>query len=419
MVRLTIAVRGTEGRTTLWKPTTLDQIGRREADLEAALSETPELLCLESRRTGIYGPFAVFNQVALPTPLGREIYPDIVLLTASGDVVIVEVKLFANPEIRDRSVIAQIIDYASSISALDEAGLVRLFGGDESEWHDFVRRYFPNEDDPEELAETLRSNAAAGNVHIVIACDKAPMGAYDLARSVSSQSHLGFALDVLEVTPFVPVDGPPDSVMFVPNVRLSTEIVARTAVSVQVDSSTQQPVVSVETTSVEEIEENLAATARGGSRRNTGRMWSDREIEDVFVGSDDPTVRDLFLFAKQEGFNGRFQSDGPKISPAFGFYLRVRRPDGSEGGSQVFNCTDDGGNAILVYLNNWPASAVSREDLEAFKGDLRAVFGSAVNVNVKDVKIPLPLLAENVDAFKDVIRRMQGRVDPGRPAGSG
>jgi hypothetical protein len=212
----------------------------------------------------------------------------------------------------------------------------------------------------------------------------------------------------------VPVAGPVDTIMFVPNVRLSTEIVARTAVSVSVDTGTQQSVVNVKTTSVEEIEEDLEAAAHGATRRSKGRMWTDQEIEDVFIGSDDPTVRDLFVFAKAEGFKGRFQSDGPKVSPAFGFYLRVRRPSGAEGGSQVFNCVDDGGNAILVYLNNWPAAAVSAEDLDAFKADLRALFGPAVNVDVKDVKIELPLLADKLDGFKEVIRRMQRRIDAHR-----
>ena len=416
-MRTTIAVRGVGGSPALWKPTTLDQVGKYEADLETALSETPELLCLETKRTGIYAPFAVFNQLALATPMGREVYPDITLLTASGDVVIVEVKLFANPEMRNRSVIAQIIDYVSSISALDEQGMARLFsGGKDADWAALVRRHFPDEEDADELAAAILANAAAGDVHIVIACDKAPQGAYDLARSVSAQSHLGFSLDVLEVTPFVPADGPTDTIMYVPNVRLSTEIVARTAVNVSVDLGTQQPVVNVETTSVEEIEENLAATAQGVSRRNAGRKWSDQEIEDVFMASDDPTIRDLFLFAKEEGFNGKFQSDGPKVSPAFGFYLRVRRPNGVEGGSQVFNCVDDGGNAILVYLNNWPATAVTSEDLEAFKGDLRALCGPTVNVDLKDVKIATPLLADRLDAFKEVIREMQRRIDAHTPA---
>jgi hypothetical protein len=411
-MRTTIALRSPDGPPALWKPTTLDQIGKHEADLEAALSETPELLCLETKRTGIYAPFAVFNQLALPTPMGREIYPDITLLTASGDVVIVEVKLFANPEIRNRSVIAQIIDYVSSISALDEDGMARLFnGGVEAEWTALVRSHFPHEEDVDELAAEMLANAAAGDVRIVIACDKAPKGAYDLARSVSAQSHLGFSLDVLEVTPYVPADGPIHSIMYVPNVRLSTEIVARTAVSVSVQPGTQRPVVNVETTSVEDIEENLASAAEGRPRQTRGRSWTNKEIEDVFMASDDPTVRDLFLFAKAEGFKGRFQSDGPKVSPAFGFYLRVRRPNGTEGGSQVFNCTDDGGNAILVYLNNWPAAAVSAEDLDGFKADLRALLGSSINVDVKDVKIELPLLADKLDGFKEVIRKMQRRID--------
>ncbi len=101
-MKSTIAVQGPEGAVALWEPATLRQLGKDEAYLEAALSATPQLLCLESKRTGIYGPFAVFNQVELETPQGRTIYPDIALLAASGDVVIVEVKLFDNPELRDR-----------------------------------------------------------------------------------------------------------------------------------------------------------------------------------------------------------------------------------------------------------------------------------------------------------------------------
>ena len=114
-MKMTIAVQDLDGTPTLWEPTSLDQLGKLEDYLETALSRTPELLCLETKRTGIYGPFAVFNQLALDTPQGRTVYPDITLLAASGDVVIVEVKRFANPESKDRSVIAQVIDYVSSL----------------------------------------------------------------------------------------------------------------------------------------------------------------------------------------------------------------------------------------------------------------------------------------------------------------
>ena len=64
-MRTTIAVEGTDGVPVLWKPTTLDQIGKYEADLEAALSRRPSCSASRPKRTGIYGPFAVFNQLAL------------------------------------------------------------------------------------------------------------------------------------------------------------------------------------------------------------------------------------------------------------------------------------------------------------------------------------------------------------------
>jgi hypothetical protein len=59
--------------------------------------------------------------------------------------------------------------------------------------------------------------------------------------------------------------------------------------------------VKINTMSAEEIEENLAAAAQGETRQSCARSWTDQEIEDVFMARDDPTVRDLFLFAKQEG----------------------------------------------------------------------------------------------------------------------
>ena len=410
-MRMTIAVAGEDGIRQLWEPTTMREAGKDEQYLENAIAAAPELLCLQTRERGIYAPYAVFTQLPLGTPFGREVWPDVTLLTASGDVVIVEVKLFDNPEIRDRRVIAQVIDYVSSLSALDEDGLASLFNaGHAADWLELVRRHFPDEADPEDLATTLLTNAREGNVHLVIACDKAPQGTFELARSVSAQSHLGFSLDVVEVTPYVPRQAAGGEIMLVPSVRLSTEIVARTAIKVDYPPDGARPSVSIETTSVTDIEENLRA-AEAGTRRNPGRMWSNAEIEDVFVSSDDPVVRDLFLFAKEEGFEGRFQSGGPKISPAFGFYLRVRRPDGSAGGNQVFNCTADGGDSIWVYVNNYPKSAVTPDDLEAFKTDLRGLLGARVEVADRDVKIPTAALADRLDGFKDVIRAFQRRLD--------
>ena len=83
---------------------------------------------------------------------------DIVLLAASGHVIVVEVKRNANPELRDRAVIAQIIDYASSFASLTDEELVTLFGSatqTPQTWGEVVQQHFPDEDSCDELAEYL------------------------------------------------------------------------------------------------------------------------------------------------------------------------------------------------------------------------------------------------------------------------
>jgi hypothetical protein len=410
---MTIAVHGSQAEVALWQPTTLRELGKDEGYLEAALSRTPELLCLESRRTGIYGPFAVFNQLQLSSPQGRTISPDITLLTASGDVVIVEVKLFGNPELGDRRVIAQAIDYVASLSALDGEGMARLFnGGRPTEWTELVRKHFAEEADPDDLAATLAAKARDGDVHIVIACDKAPQGLYEMARSVSAQSHLGFSLDVVEVVPFVAKEEPADAIMFVPSVRLSTEIVARTAISVTYAEGTAAPGVTIKTTGVEEMAEGLEAAARGAIRDDRRRSWADQEIEDAMLAHEDPTVHELFRFAKAEGLPGRIQSGAPKLDAAFGFYVPVRRPDGGTTANQVFTYMN-GRRSLIVYMK-WPAAAIPEPVFERYRSELRALFGPIVDN--PEPNIALSAIGEHLEAFKDAVRKLKNGIAPGAGA---
>lgn len=275
-----------------------------------------------------------------------------------------------------------------------------------------VRSHFPHEEDPDELAAALLANARDGNVHIVIACDKAPKGVYDLARSVSAQSHLGFSLDVVEVTPYVPKDGPADVIMFVPNVRLSTEIVARTAVNVTFETGTPQPGVRIETTSVEEIEGNLATAAKGDTLKVKGRIWSDEELETLFLSSDDPVVTDLFLLAKQENFNDRFLSRSRKQSAAFNFYVRTTQADGSEGAGVFAQYVD--GAPLLRFFLNWAPQSLPAAALADFKGELKALFGEAINLDTPAPGVSLAVIGENMDGLKRAVLKLRDAVERGR-----
>ena len=191
--------------TTRYLPRRLRSLGKDEEFLEEVLATHPELLGLENRRTGIYGPFVYFRQVSLKTPAGREIYPDIVFLSKSGHFIVVEVKLGDNSELKDRDVIAQIIDYASSFAALNDQELVDVL--DKSfaltgSWSEFIKERFPEESEPEELASEMRRRIAAGEINLVIACDRIPPGLPEIVKGIAVQQSTSFALDLTEVTPF-------------------------------------------------------------------------------------------------------------------------------------------------------------------------------------------------------------------------
>jgi hypothetical protein len=392
---------------------TLDQLRRDERFLEDVLFCTPELLGLQSRKSGVHGPFAVFRQVSFSTPQGRQIIPDLLVLSSSGDLIIVEVKLFVNPELADRRVIAQAVDYAASFSALREAQLISIFGRNvpnSSTWAAVIQSLFPNENDTDELAEVLLSNIRAGNIHIIIACDRAPRGLIEIVRGVAAQSVLGFNMAVLEATPYVKQDSEDSDILFVSFTRLATEIVARTAITLTYPAEGMKPVISIEATNIEEIERNISSVAEGETRRMGGRDWSDPEIEEAFLTGDDPTLRELFLFAKTHSAGGRFKAPGLKKSAHFAFYVQGRKADGSAHTIQVFNCSADYPR-VVVFLN-MTSSIAAPDVFEAYKKKLEAIFGSSIKPDAKEPNLPISLVSEHIEDFKEVVLWLQTTVNP-------
>jgi len=255
-------------------PRTVSELGQDEAFLERIVAGQPELLGLDSKATGIHGPFVPFRQTTFHTPLGRQIRPDIVFLSASGHPVIVEVKLYDNPELRDRRVISQVVDYAASFTALDPKELLAALSPGEASWPTFIERTFPDED-AEELADALVHRFAAGELTLVIVCDRVPSGLHEAVEGIASQSALAFDLTVVELQPFV-VEGDA-SIFFTPHRRIETEIVARTVVTVTLAEGSPVPGIRVTVDSPQRIGKALE-TARGtstGARRGRSTVAND------------------------------------------------------------------------------------------------------------------------------------------------
>jgi len=87
-----------------------------EAWLQRLIHDNPSCLPIAEIEPGL----GLFHSICreMPTPHG---YIDNLLMTASGDIAIVETKLFRNPEAR-RKVLAQVLDYAIAIFGMTYEG---------------------------------------------------------------------------------------------------------------------------------------------------------------------------------------------------------------------------------------------------------------------------------------------------------
>ncbi|MFN0017234.1 MAG: hypothetical protein ACKVP0_03180 [Pirellulaceae bacterium] len=398
----------------VWQATTLDKLGKDEKFLEDILAACPELIGLESRRSGIRGPYKIFTQLSLQTPTGRGIVLDIVILASSGHVIVVEVKRHVNPELRDRAVIAQIIDYASSFAALAEHEIVALFGSltGPQNWGEIVQGHFPEDETCDELAETLLKRMKDGELNLVIACDKIPPGLPDVVAGIAVQNAFGFDLDLVEVAPFVCEISSTAEIIFVPSTRISTEIVSRTAVTVTYREGNAKPSTSVQVTSMEEVEENVREARRG--ENPNARLWTIEEVEEQFRQFGNPTALDLFEFARRESADGKIIAEGLKVNAVFGFYVKGMDKDRKPVKRMLFNCWV-GGESIYLFLNS-AAGMASEADLAEFKVRLKNVFPDELDGNRKEAYLSLDAISKHLSEFKDILLWFQKRLASTLPA---
>ncbi len=404
----TLLYKTESGQSITWMPTTLNHLGKSEDYLETVLAESPSLLGLETRRSGIRQPFQVFRQLPLPTPSGRVIYPDIVFLAASGHVVVVEVKLSVNSELRDRSVIAQIIDYAASFSALNDDQHVKLFATDKgsaSDWHKMVHQWFPEDDNPDELADTFLERMRQGELNLVIACDKIPPGTEAMVASIASQRALGFDLDLVETRPFV-CDGTEGSdIVFASSTWLETRIVGRTAVTINYREGDVQPSASVLATSMKEIEDNIRDVVKGEAKR-----WTTGEIEESFQEDGDSVALDLLHFCKNNSYQHQIVGENDRTkSPTFGYYLSVPESGGEPTVERIFSCTL-GWGCVYVFLGSL-AKKFTSELKEEFFNSLEGDLGNSIDMNKQQAGVKLTSLEQHLEQFKKIMLWLKNEVE--------
>jgi len=204
-----------------------------EAWLQEVLDRSPDLLPMRDIDERVETPLLSLGR-EISTPAGSI---DNLFLSRNGYLVVVETKLWRNPEAR-RQVVAQLIDYAAHLrkwrySDLD--GIVRARAG-KSLWE----LAQPEGLDEPEWIDRVNENFARGRMTLLVVGDGIRTEAETLAETVSGHPDFHFRLALVEMRLFR-VDE--ESYLIVPATLIKTTEIERAVVRVE------RGVVTVETSS--------------------------------------------------------------------------------------------------------------------------------------------------------------------------
>ena len=243
-----------------------------EAYIQALIHEHPACLPIAEIDPMFSGPVPICTE--LNTPAGPI---DILLITPSGLPVLVECKLWRNPEAR-REVVSQILDYAKELSRWSSSDVQREVSHrlkrDGNPLLDMVRAVDP-EVDEQQFNDALTANLRRGRFLLLIVGDGIREGVEAIAEYLQLHAGLHFSLGLVELPIYVMPNG---DRLVAPRVLVRTALVIRNVVAVP-DGYTLDE--AEDPTSVAEIDPER--TALGDQSQ---RFWT--EFLDNYLKLDDP-----------------------------------------------------------------------------------------------------------------------------------
>jgi hypothetical protein len=219
------AIVKTDGSTELLSRLSLssgsdDQVS--EAWLQEALFRAPQVLSLSEVEPAL-GPL-----IPVCRELGTEAgSADLIFVTATGRVVLIETKLWRNPDAR-RTVVGQILDYAKELASWSyedfDARAATAAGSTPGHLLRCVKARAPEADEAE-FVDNVRRSLRAGDFLLLIVGDGIRIGAEALVAFLERFGRLSFTLGLLEVAIYRMPDG---SRLIQPRILAKTETITRT-----------------------------------------------------------------------------------------------------------------------------------------------------------------------------------------------
>lgn len=169
-----------------------------EAWLQRLIQEHPTLLPVREIEPG----FSDLVPIAMEVQVSTGSFVDNLFLTTDGDIVVVETKLWRNPEAR-RDVVGQILRYAEGLSRLTFEDLQRAVGAARKEkavkLFDLVSAAAPG-DSEYVFIDAVSRNLRLGRMLLIIAGDGVQEGVEQLAGFLQRHIGLHFTLGLVEMS---------------------------------------------------------------------------------------------------------------------------------------------------------------------------------------------------------------------------
>lgn len=321
--------------------------------LQTLIQDHPALLPVADIEPGLVPLIPICME--LPVPSG---FVDNLMLTAEGGIIVVETKLWRNPEAR-REVVGQVLDYAKDLSGFTYEHLQRAVGSALKrpgvKLFDLVSAEAPGADE-RRFIDAVSRNLSLGRFLLIIAGDGIQEGADQLASFLQRHVGLHFTLSLVEMSMWrSPSDG---RVLVQPRILAKTVQIERAVVRVEA-GVTVAPV---------NIEPAKASTTKATT------VSEDQFYEALGAVASDLPAR-LKAFLAETADLGVYADIKRNLS------LKWRGPNG-----QDYNLGSVGLNGTVgTDYCNWNADAIGRIDLShAYLADVAALVpGSTIRQTPK------------------------------------
>lgn len=194
-----------------------------EAWLQQHVHEHPELLPIWDIEPAFSPAFSVCME--LPLDAG---FVDNLLVNPDGNLVLIECKLWRNPEAR-RKVVAQIIDYAKSLAALDYEALEERIKQSQGVTGRSLYQIARAELAEAEFIDAVSRNLRLGRFLLLIAGDGIQESAESLTEYLQQHAGIHFTLALAQLSIYDDADG---GVLIVPSIPLRTVNIVRGIVEI-------------------------------------------------------------------------------------------------------------------------------------------------------------------------------------------